>query len=362
MAMQTSPDTTASLSLSLPLDISSQIRYSTDIARLQFESQYLTLLTTSQTLIANVKSTYYSLLRTQAQAEVSQASVDDAKARLAVIKAKREEGTAPQYDVTSAEVELDNLNQELIVAQNNISLAQSALNSVLGVDVNNPTQVAKVNVLVTINSVDIVKSIEQAYANRPDLKSALKSIEAMNKNIKLQQTGLMPTLNVSGGPSYDFNPSGYTADKYSWRAAITLSLPVFDGGSTKAKVRQAKASAEISKSQLDQTKLTISSEVRQAALNVQEAALRTKTMDHAVKLAEDALSIAKDRYEAGIAVLIEVSNAQTGLSKARFNRVNALYDYAIAVSSLEKAMSTQPELKQLRLLDNPVANKEKARS
>ena len=117
---------------------------------MQYQVQYLAMVTVSEKLIVDVKSAYYELLRACGQKEVgSQAAVQSSEARLANIKAKQEEGAVPRFDVTSAEVELSNLNQSLIVAQNQVYLAQSTLNGVLGVDVNYPTQILSVDIPIT---------------------------------------------------------------------------------------------------------------------------------------------------------------------------------------------------------------------
>jgi outer membrane protein TolC len=357
IAMAASPDTTAGLSIALPLDVSRRLAYSTDVARYRFQVQYLTLLSTSEKLIETVKTAYYELLRTQGEADAAKADLDDAKAQLEVIRAEREEGISPQYDVTSEEVQVENLNQQYIVAQNAVSLAQSTLNAAMGIAVDTPTEIAPVKVEVTVKSVDVAGCIKLALQKRPEIKAALATLASSQTNVKLQRAGYLPSLSISGGPSYDLNATGLGAESYSWTAALSLSFPIWDGGVTKAKVSEAKSEAKYSEAGLASEKITVATEVRQAALNLQEAALRTETTARAVALAEDALSIATDRYEAGIAVLVEVTNAQSSLTQARVNEVNARYDYAVAVAQLEKATSSQPELKNLQLLADPSAEK-----
>jgi outer membrane protein TolC len=121
-------------------------------------------------------------------------------------------------------------------------------------------------------------------------------------------------------------------------------MPVMDGGVTRANVRQAQADVQTSLDSLEQTRLIVAQDVRTAALNMQDAAQRTQTTARAVELAEEALSLVKLRYGAGISVLVEVTNAETQLTQARNNAVNALYDYAAALAQLQRATSTQPEL------------------
>jgi len=342
--------TTASLEVQLPLDISHQIKYSSDIAHYNFQIQYLSMVSVSEQLIVDVKSAYYDLLRACGQLAVAQAAVDSAKLRLENIKAKREEGTVPKFDLTSAEVELSNLNQDLMTAENRVRIVQSSLNAVLGVDVNNPTQVISDDVTVTIDTVDIPKSVDEAYARRAELKAAQTSVTLSRTNVNLEKSRLLPSLSLTGGPSYNFNPIGLDSTNNSWKVSAVINIPLWDGGTAKSRVRQAKAGAQNSAASLEETKITVATEVRKAALDLQDAALRTRTSDQAVSLAEDALSIALDRFDAGIAVQVEVTNAQSQLTEARFNYINAKYDYAVALAQLQRATATQPELNQLQLL------------
>jgi outer membrane protein TolC len=99
---------------------------------------------------------------------------------------------------------------------------------------------------------------------------------------------------------------------------------------------------------VEQTKLTVAADVRTAVLDRDEATQRTQTTARAVSLAEEAFTLVKLRYSAGLAVPVEVTNAETELTQARNNAVNALYDYAVANAELQRATSSQPELMALQ--------------
>lgn len=348
--------TSAQVSVFLPLDIFGKLRYSHDIATDQFQISYLSLLTTSQQLIEQVKRNYYELLRACGQAETAQAAVDVAAERLKNTEARYKEGTVPKFDLTTAQVDLANLNQNLIAAQSRVNIAQANLNRVLGIAADSPTQVDKVEIPVSTYEVNIPDAISTAEALRPEVKIQQTSVALNKTNIALQRTGAKPTLGISG--HYDYvSTQSFSNQNFSYTAAATLSIPIWDGGVTKAKVDQAYADLYSSKDTLEQTKLRVSQEVSNAALVLVEAAKRTKSTAENVKLAEEALRLANVRYDAGIAVLVEVTNAESQLTQARFNEVNALYDYAIALADLQRVTSTQPETAKLCLLDyKPVLN------
>ena len=334
-------------SLSVPLDFSRQLRYGKDIATYQYQSQYLAMVSAAEQLVLSVKSAYFDLLRAVGQRNVAQAAVDNAQAQLTQTKARFDAGTIPAFDVTSAEVNLVNLQQQLLVADNQVRIAQTTLNRVLGIDVNTPIQIRGVDIPVTNDAIDIPHRIQEAYARRPEVQTAQLGITQSQTTVDLQKSGRIPTMNISAGPTYNFNSSGINPG-LSWQVGINASVPLYDGGQIRAKVRQAKADVQTSQETLYQTQLAVAQDVRTAALNVQQAAERTKTTARAVNLAEEALNLAKLRYGAGLAVLVEVTNAETQLTQARNNAVNALYDYAVAPAQLQRATSTQPELAALQ--------------
>ncbi|MCL5105209.1 MAG: TolC family protein [Armatimonadetes bacterium] len=359
ITIQSPQNTTIGTSTTLPLDINKRLTYTSDIARLQFDIQYLNMVSVSERVIVSVKSAYYDLLRASGQALVAQAAVDVADVRLANTKSRFEAGTVPKFDVTTAEVDLANLNQQLIQAQNRVELARSTFNRTLGIDINSPTQVVESVPPATLTKVDVPASTVTAYTQRPEVKAARAAIDLNHRNVKLQQTGRLPSLSVNTATTYQLETTTFNTSNVFWQATLNFSVPIWDGGITSARVQQARADVQNSQDTLDQTKLGVGQEVRNAALNVEEAAKRIQTTSGAVSLAEEALRLANVRYEAGIAVLVEVTNAESQLTQAKFNYVNAQYDYATALAQLQRATSTQPELSQLQLLTSPAARKVK---
>jgi outer membrane protein TolC len=228
------------------------------------------------------------------------------------------------------------------------------LNRTLGVAVNTPTQVLDITPPVDIAQVDVESSINAAHERRPEVRAARTAIALNQRNVKLQRTGLLPSLQVGANAFYNVETTTFMSENVNWNAVLTLSVPIWDGGVTRARVQQARADVANAVDTLDQTRLEVGLDVRTAALNLEEASRRTQTTASAVVLAEEALRLANVRYDAGIATLVEVTNAESQLTQARFNFVNAQYDYAVALAQLQRATSTQPELNQLQLLGGSV--------
>jgi outer membrane protein TolC len=343
-------NTTGVVSFLLPIDVSKKLGYVTDIAKYQFQLDYLGVLTASQKLIFDTKTAYYDILRAQGQEEVAQATVDVATARLKDASARYSVGSAPKFDVTRAQVDVANFNQQLIRAKSRVGIARAALNRVIGTDVNAPTEIVRSEITIENIKVDIGKSILDACVKRPEVQSAETVIGLSKKNVKLQRTGILPTLNASANYTYNFRLAGFSPTNQSWIALLNLKMPIWDGGVTRAKVDQANADVARSVQNLDSVKLGVGLDVKTAALVLQEGIERVATTSENVALAEEALRLATVRYNGGISTLVEVTDTESALTQAKTDWVNARYDYVLGLAGLERATGDQPELAKLQLL------------
>lgn len=345
-------NTTAVLSFLLPIDVSRKLSYVNDIAKYQFQLDYLSLLAVSQKLIYDVKSAYYELLRAQAQEEVAQAAVEVAKERLKDANARYSAGTAPKFDVMRAEVDVANLSQQLIRARSRVAMARAALNRVLGMDVNAPTEVASVDVAVDQikPDLDFDRQIKEAYAKRPEIRSGETLLDLARKNVKLKRTDILPSLAATANYNYTFRVAGFSRSNESWTALLNLNVPIWDGGVTKSRVDQANADLQKSRESLESIKLSVALDVKNAILALRDGLERIATAEKNVQLAEEALRLANVRYNAGVSTMVELSDAELALTQARTEYVNARYDCAVALAALERATGSQPELARLQLL------------
>jgi outer membrane protein TolC len=339
--------TTGSLSLLVPLDISSRLGFVADIAKYHYQMDYFNLRTVSQKLIFEVTKAYYEVLRAEGQQRVAQAAVDVAAKRLKQTKDRFAAGTVADFDVTRSEVEVANLNQTLIQSKAHVVISRGTLNRVLGISADMPIDLLDTDISVAESTADVVKYTSEAYERRPEIRGAETAVILSKKNVKLQSTGDQPSLGISSAVDYNAPAYGFTTNHTTWSALLDLKIPIWDGGVTKAKVAQASADVGSSEDSLEQVRLAVSLEVQTAVANLLEATERVRTASENVKLAEKSLRIANDRYDSGIAILVEVADAESALTQAKFNAVQAKYDYTIALAELQRATSTQPQAEDL---------------
>jgi outer membrane protein len=151
---------------------------------------------------------------------------------------------------------------------------------------------------------------------------------------------MMPTLAIGG--AYNFWSDALNLRKGAWQNYYTinlsLTLPLFNGFESRARVGQSKAMIR----ELDWTRKGLSDaialEVRQAVLNANQARETLLSQEKNVEQAREAVRIAELNYSEGLATNLDVSTAQVALSQARTNYSQALYDCAISQAQLEKAV------------------------
>jgi outer membrane protein len=337
--------TTAQIALSQLLDLNGRLSLATNILDLNSRIQNLNLARTAQQVIFDVQNAYYNVLRAQGQRDVAQASVTSAGERLKIAQAQFDAGTLPKFDVTRAEVEVANLEQTLISSTSLVDVQKAALRNVMGADPTQPIDLAPVSVNAQPLNVTVDDSMKTAIAGRPEIQAAEAGALLTKKAVSFARREALPTLAASAAYNYTAETTTFQPNSLSWVVGVNASIPIFTGGAIRARVDEARSDAATAEAALDQTKLDVSLDVKTATLNLSDSYQRIQTAGKNVGQAEEALRLSQVRYQAGISLQVEVTDAETALAQARNNMVNATYDYATALARYQRATATQPEFK-----------------
>lgn len=292
---------------------------------------------TANDTILDVKSAFYNVLRAQQYLVVQQETVDQLKAHLADAQANYNAGTIAQYDVLRAETQLANAQQGLIAASNGVQVAKSAFNSVLGRPVDTPFELEPpANAIY--DSIDLSKCIEAATTYRPEVMAIDNMIKAGDEQVSIAKKNTQPSLNLQWTGTHNFDASGFSAREDSWVAVLAANFSIFDGGYNKSQIEQAKVDANNYRFTKDQILLGVTLDTKQSYLNQLESLERIRAAEKALQQANEAYRLAVVRYQSGVSIQLEVLDAETALTAAKTNHVNAVYDYQIAIAGLERAV------------------------
>ena len=171
--------------------------------------------------------------------------------------------------------------------------------------------------------------------NRPDLRTARLKSESGKLSVAIAAKGNAATISLSG--SAGLSGSEWPLDD-SFRATLSLSAPVFDGGLTDARVAEARFNSQGADAALRRTLQTVLYEVRSSLLSVREAEARIPVAELLVRQAEENLTLAEGRYDTGVGNALEVADAVLAFNSAKVSLYQAQHDYGVAFAALEKTL------------------------
>jgi TolC family type I secretion outer membrane protein len=303
-------------------------------ARAREESLAADAATQRETIVFDVKRSYFDLLAAQRLLAVAEETVRNDEQQLALARGRYDVGFAAKIDVTRSEVLLATGELDRITAQNNVAVAQDTLRNTLGLPGPLDFEVADV-----LESLPVALSedaaLETAFATRPELASNEAQQRALEQDVRARRKDHLPS--VTADARYDWSGDGYPLSP-GWSVGASLRWPLFTGGRTRAQVGEAKAELRALRFDSEALRQDIALEVRRALLDLGRAARSIDVTEHAAEQARENLELAEGRYSTGAGSIIELTDAQAQRARADAERVRALYSYQLSIAALERAI------------------------
>lgn len=295
-------------------------------AKLQLEN-------TKEQVVFAVKQAYYALLGNERAREVALEAIEQFGRHVEYARELFEAGAKPKFEVTKAEVDLGNAKVNLIKAENGIRLARANLNNAIGIPNTSPYRVQDDGPSPV--EVPFDEAMETALKQRPDLLSLQQQKKSARETIKAAMRAYFPTF--SGVASGVWVATGFPLD-HGYTAGVNMSVPLFDGFVTHYQVTEAQANLAVAEGNERGLRQTIALDVEQGFIALREAAEQTQSTEIVVRQGKENVELANERYAAGLAIGVEVSDAIAAYADARLSNIAAYYDYKIAIARIEKAM------------------------
>jgi len=290
-----------------------------------------------QQLKLDTRIAYFGVLQAFDQLQVSQESLNNLTAHLKSVQVQYDEGVVNKADVLRSEVEVINAGQDLMKTKNNDNLAMINLKNVMGLPLDSVIKLKdSLNYQKDTRSLD--ECLKYALRDRLDIIVAKTKVDIAESGVKVAKSGNLPQVNFKGSENWNGDYGSGATHEYYWTLSLTASINVFDSGLTKSKVRQAESSIDKAQELVRQTKETANLEVNNAYSNLKVAEERIETSKIAVNKSQEAFRINEICYTEGVGRNLDVIDAQLALVKAKTNYNQALYDYNISKSKLDKAM------------------------
>jgi outer membrane protein TolC len=287
-------------------------------------------------VVTVIVSNYLLVIADQSEVDSARSQRDTATVLFQQTSDQHTAGLAAAVDVLRSQVELQSRKQKLIVAQNNLEKQKLVLARAIGLPPGQKFQITTQVGYQDLSTPPLDDAIQSAYKARADFQSQMNQVQSAELVRKASSAERYPSIEqVADYGIIGVNPASThgTVD-----AAVTLRVPVFQGGRVHADVLRADASLQRAKQVLEDLRAQIDQEVRDAYLDLEAAAQEVSVEKSAVALATETLQQSRDRFSSGVTDNIEVVQAQDALATANDAYIASLYSYNLAKISLARAI------------------------
>jgi HAE1 family hydrophobic/amphiphilic exporter-1 len=323
---------------------------------------------------AEAENAYWALVSARAAVDVQQRSLDLSLELERTNRARVDVGQSPPLDLVTAQAEVAQRRENLIVARTVALRVQDELR----IRIMDPKRQDYWTVAFEAVDVapppgppaDVDAAVRRALGERPDIAEARKQVQIDETTIDLAKNQTLPDLRLQAsylsqglGGSRLIRTGGFpgtivgventsygsvlgqvtTADFPTWSVGVSVSYPI--GQSTEqANLARARIERDQEEARLRSVELTAVREVRDAALRLEQNRQRIETARLGRELAEQRLDAEQRRFEVGMSTSFLVIQAQRDLAIARNNELEASLAYQLALIGFETAQvaSRQP--------------------
>ncbi|EEI89922.1 outer membrane efflux protein [Sphingobacterium spiritivorum ATCC 33300] len=295
---------------------------------------------TEEQLIERVANSYYDVYQAKMQLETIESNLKSTRKTRDVIFGSYSNGLAKKIDLDRTDVAVNNLESSKLQKMNEIQLKENALKFVIGMDVNKDIQMPKstFNIDLKIANLDTAQ-----LDNRTEIKLLATQRELNVFNKKSIEAQYYPTLSLQASYGYAgfgqkfplVNNNGVWANFAS--IGVNLSFPIFNGFSTRSKVRQAQIDIDKLDVDISDKKLSLMTDANNAQKQLKNSLLNINMQQANMELAKEVLSNVENNYKNGLATLTDLLDAEKAYAEAQNNHSTALLNYKVAEIQIIKS-------------------------
>jgi outer membrane protein TolC len=277
------------------------------------------------------------------QAVAAKARVTSAKAQLETATAlyqqaaqQRGVGLLAQTDVNRSRVQMLTDRERLETLLNDLAKQKINLARMTGLPPNDQYEISDDIPYSSAPVIALDDALQQAYANRQDLKASAAQVRASALTRSAARAELLPSLATNG--DYGVNGTNPNQSHGSFSATATLTVPIWRGGRAQGDIDQAQAAFSQREAEFDDLHARIESDIRNAFLDLQTATNQLSVTTDNLKVTRETLELTRQKFQAGVSDNVEVVQAQESVAGAELDYINSVFAHNLAKLSLARAM------------------------
>ncbi len=266
-------------------------------------------------------------------------------------------GARPKGDLLQLQSQLARDNQNLIAAENQVTISKLQLANLMQLEDPQNLRVADPQIALPgteymARQPDII--YETALGNQADIKSAETTVLSSEENVDVALSGYLPTLSLGFGIGTNYSSqvervfnqdfSTQLDNNLNKYIGFNLNVPIFSRFQTRNQYQTAKLNFERARLNLELSKNNLKQTVYQAHADAKAAYNSYLAAEKAVEANEESFKYAQQRYDVGALSQFDYENAKNSLASAKSEMVRAKYDYIFKVKVLEFYLTNQVKL------------------
>jgi outer membrane protein len=312
-----------------------------------------------QQLILRVAQAYFSVLTAIDTLDADQTALEAISRQLDQANKRFEVGLIAITDVEDAKAARDSAASTVIAAKRTLATSEDQLQEITGEKYD---ALAKPGANMPLNNpepADQSRWVNISLEQNLSLISSRLAADIARENVRVAFGGHLPTLDLVAGRSWNYTSSDQVFDGQPFsnvdskandrQIGLQFTLPIYSGGFTQSKVRQAQYQWIAAKEGVVQSSRATERQARDAYLGVITGIARVQALRQAVESNQTSLKATEAGYEVGTRTSVDVLNARRLLVQAETDYASARYDYIISVLQLRLAAGNldRPQLAEL---------------
>jgi outer membrane protein len=306
------------------------------------------LASAQQDLALRVAQAYFDVLLAQDNVALSQAQKTAISEQLAQAKRNFEVGTATIVDTLEAQARFDQATAKEIADRNDLEVKRRALQVLLGKLPDALTPLRDPLELAAPAPADVEAWVRAAGDSSLAIAIARANLDIAQQEVGRQRAGHLPTLDLSASATRGVDPTrsadGISAVANDATIGLTLSIPIFSGGLTQSRVREALALRDRAQQDLETQERNVAQAVRAAYLNVTSGISQVHALEQALVSTQSQLDSTILGRDVGVRTSVDVLNAQQQVFQTRRDLQQARYNYLVNTLRLKAATGQLEEV------------------
>ena len=255
-------------------------------------------------------------------------------------------GNATVVDVHEARARHDLAAAQVVVAENQLLAKREYLTVLTGRDSGPLARLLWKGDYVSPDPLDMEAWNRIAQEKNPVIVAHQHALRVAEEEVEKNRGGHYPTLDLVASHGYNKNGNLFTPLTYEYttnQVGVQLQVPLYSGGITQSRVREALAREDQAKAALEQAKRTITRMTREAYLAATGGIATVQALEQARVSSRKALESTLIGYESGVRTGVDVLNAQRDLYRTERDLAQARYNYVLSMLQLKLAAGTLSE-------------------